>query len=105
MRYQLFAILDLVAQELVGGHGAIHIFAHTAQAVRFFDDIASNAKSTLAARPQDYALVYLGDLLSNPSPDKPEDFRTDLKADYHIVLLGNVWAASKQGQPELVKES
>lgn len=102
--WTIYGILDLVANELVGGHGALHIFRHAAQAVRMFDEIMSASNSPLAKRPEDYSLVELGVLSAHERGDPPL-YDATLIAGYNVVLTGSAWAATKQGEPKLVKES
>lgn len=102
--WTIYGILDLVASELVGGHGCLHTFRHAAQAVRMFDEIASNPNSPLAKRPEDYALVSVGDLITSEI-GSPPIFHAKVIGEYEIILTGSAWAATKQGEPQLVKES
>lgn len=101
MNWYIYAILDTVANELVGASGALAIFRNAAQAVRMFDDIMGNPQNKFSQRVEEYDLIQIGQLHTTEHPR----FTALLDGQYEVVLTGKAWLATKQGEPKLVKES
>lgn len=87
MRSTLYAVLDLVADNIIGG---IQLHRHEAAAIRTFGDIASAENSLVHMHPTDFALVRLGHLTDTH----------ELEPDYAVVLTGVQWLAAQQPQAD-----
>jgi len=77
----LFAVIDLVADEIAGG---IHLMKHEAAAVRLFRDTLDHEGSMIAAHPQDFVLVKLGHI----------DDEHKLHPEYKTIITGAALAAT-----------
>lgn len=59
MTRSIYAVYDVVSAEIVG---ALLVFNHDAQAVRFFSDLARDQNTNVARHLADHELVKLGTL-------------------------------------------
>lgn len=84
----IYAIYDNVAKAVVG---MLMMHKHEASAVRMYADVASSAESMIGKHPQDFDLVRLGHLRDHKLLDP----------DYHVVLKGSTWAASRADAREV----
>lgn len=82
MRTGIYAILDTVADMIVGG---LHLHKHDAAAIRMFTDIASSDGTTINKHPEDFELIYLG-ALYNPDPDGRHTI-VDLGGSKHTTII------------------
>lgn len=92
---KLYAILDRIANELVGLRMyTIMCFRTDEEAARYFSDAINDTSSILNKHPSDYTLVRLGQIddLGNITATKPE-----------LVITGDTLLALQQ--PALVKEA
>lgn len=88
MRTGIYAILDTVADMIVGG---LHLHKHDAAAIRMFTDIASSDGTTINRHPEDFVLVQLGTVIEY-EPHEPRR----IESDYHTVLTGKQYLAVSQ---------
>lgn len=88
MNTYIFAILDTVANALIGG---LLLHKHEAAAVRFYSDVATMKDSQIARHPQDFNLLQLGYL----------DDEHQLVPDYRVVLTGENWLAANASTEHL----
>lgn len=87
MRKGIYAVIDTLARDVVGG---LHLHTHEATAIRFFSDIATMPNSQIALHPGDYELVRLGWL------DGLGEENIGIITDEAIILNGATWAAAQQ---------
>lgn len=80
MQTGIYAILDLVADMIVGG---LQLHKADAAAIRIFDELARDEKTILGKHPQDFALLKLGNLTEGH----------DVEPDSSTVLTGKQWLA------------
>ncbi|WNK13628.1 MAG: nonstructural protein [Microvirus sp.] len=57
--HNVYAVYDKLAETIIGG---LHLMANDASAIRFFSDIIQEANSRIAAHPDDYSLISLGEV-------------------------------------------
>lgn len=85
----LYAIIDALTSEIVGGALGIIIHKHEAAAIRGFGDAAAQQGSIISTHPRDHALVRLGYL---------QDGTNELLPDYQVVITGEQWLAAQINQ-------
>lgn len=85
----LYAIMDTMAQDILGSTNAITIHKHEATAVRFFSDIAGTPGTLVNQHPEDCQLVRLAWLTDDNT----------ILPDAAVILTGAQWKAA-QPQPE-----
>lgn len=99
MTRQIYAVLDLVAQDIVGG---LMLFPHDAPVIRIFTDGLADPSTTLNKHPDDFALVCLGEVVAEGSDIELSGYNR-----YRTVLTGTAWksmqAAQAKPEVELVK--
>lgn len=88
----IYAIRDTLAQALVGG---LFLHSHSASAVRFFSDVASDAQTLVSRHIDDHELVFLGTL-----DEETGAIVSDAPA---VVITGAAWKASQSSELELTK--
>lgn len=97
MTRQIYAVLDLVAQDIIGG---LMLFPHDAPVIRIFTDGLADPSTTLNKHPDDFALVSLGEVTSEGS-----DIELSGYSKYRVVLTGTAWKSMQASTPnvEVVK--
>lgn len=90
---QLYAIVDTMAETLVGG---VHVFPADAVAVRFFSDIASDPQTMIARHPADHELVHIATI---------EDDGEIVGATRRTVLTGSAWKAAQDATNAIALEN
>lgn len=100
----IYAVLDLVANEIKGG---LHLHKADAAAVRMFTDALVDPNTILAQHPQDFNLLHMADLTEDNSVTP-----IDMFGGPRVVLTGKAWkemqdSAAPQPQtgsrPDLVR--
>lgn len=83
----IYAIYDKAANQ-IAGQIQLHIFRHTAAAIRFFGDVASDPNGLVAKHIDDYELHHLGNItLDNRiEPTDPQD---------QLIITGTLWKQSQ----------
>lgn len=91
MQTGIYAILDIIANMIVGG---LYMHKHDAVAIRFFNDVASQGDSLISKHPQDFDLICLGTL-------EEDNTITPVGEEYRTILTGKQWLAlQKKEVPE-----
>ncbi|AXL14461.1 nonstructural protein [Microviridae sp.] len=84
---RLYVFFDKLAGCVVG-HG-VHLFKHDAAAIRFFGDVASDPKTSIAKHVKDYQLLFVGAMDEQGSIELPESGLPQL------ILDGEKWLLSQ----------
>lgn len=84
MQKGIYAILDKVAQDIIG---VLITVRHEAVAIRTFSDAAHAQGSRIPIAPKEYELVRLGYL---------HDATMELIPDYAVIITGEQWLAAQQ---------
>lgn len=56
-RVGIYAVRDTVADDIIGG---LHLYRHSAAAVRMFTDAITDTGTRLHAHPEDHVLILIG---------------------------------------------
>lgn len=96
VQLHLYAIVDTLAKDLVGGISAVTAHKHEATAMRFFSDMATAQGSAIPAHADDFEFVRLGYLTVHT------DGTISIEPDPRIAITGRQWldnylAATKKG--------
>lgn len=92
MRTGIYAVLDLVAQIIIGNApGGLMLHKHPAAAVRMFTDALSDPQMIFNKHPEDFNLVLLGHL--------NDDNTLDALPELEVVLAGKQWKLSQEPPP------
>lgn len=98
MRTGIYAILDIVADGILGG---LYLHKHEAAAVRFFNDIAGDPQTMVARHPSDFNLIRLG-FYSGEGGDHniiPIQDGPGVAGGYEVILEGSAWEALNRPAP------
>lgn len=87
VQHKLYAIYDIVAQQLVGQHLVLH--KHDASAIRMFNDVALTKGTQINTHPADYRLIALGEL-------REHDGQLLLIPLNEVTLEGSQWLAMQE---------
>lgn len=80
---RLYAVLDTVADAIVGG---LLMFPHDAPAVRFFGDLCADPQTGVSRHVEDHSLVCLGAIT---------DENQLVSLDREVVISGSQWLAAQ----------
>lgn len=98
MQTGIYAILDIIANMIVGG---LYMHKHDAVAIRFFNDVASQGDSLISKHPEDFDLIKLGTL-------EEDNTITPVGEEPLTILTGKQWFALNQKEnapPKLVRNA
>lgn len=84
MKTGIYVIFDSAARDILGG---LQLHRHDAVAVRSFTDVATMRDSRIAAHPDDYALMKIGDLADDALTIEPHAPQTIITASTLIQAL------------------
>lgn len=87
-RVGIYAIVDTLADHMIGAGNGLTTHRHDATAIRMFSDIALSQGNMVNMHPEDFVLIQLGFL--------NEDNQLEPLPENRVVLTGAAWKAAQE---------